>query len=170
MPESSRNKPVHGRFRHWLKNLANQVKRKSLFVAPLRRCVRLSFPFARSQAPALIVIHKSLREPQNPEGVQAHAGGWAKRHPRTANRIKFRPRRGRSLSGADLGYHQSEPSICSVFGRAPRFMGRLLRPLRGRGYFFRIIRGCRFAQPLGFWLATLRVAIDRHFLPGRTCV
>ncbi|MCX7113211.1 MAG: hypothetical protein NTX45_24485 [Proteobacteria bacterium] len=42
MPESSRNKPVHGRFRHWLKNLANQVKHKSLFVAPLRRCVRLS--------------------------------------------------------------------------------------------------------------------------------
>ncbi len=26
-------------------------------------------------------------------------------------------------------------------------MGRLLRPLRGRGSFFRIIRGCRFAQP-----------------------
>ena len=36
--------------------------------------------------------------------------------------------------------------------------GQLLRPLRGRGSFFRIIRGCRFAQPLGFWLATLRVA------------
>ena len=26
-------------------------------------------------------------------------------------------------------------------------MGRLLRPLRGRGSFFLIIRGCRFAQP-----------------------
>ncbi len=54
-----------------------------------------------SQAGSLIVIHESLREPKEPRrGSSQKPNGWAKRHPRKANRIKYRPRRGRSLSCA----------------------------------------------------------------------
>ncbi len=84
---------------------------------------------------------------RTPKGFKLLAGGCAKRHPRTANRIKHRHRRGRSLLGAALGYHQSELSVCSVFGRAHRFMGRLLRPLRGRGFFSALSGGVASRNP-----------------------
>ena len=42
---------------------------------------------------------------------------------------------------------QYEPSICSFFGRYPRFMGRFLRPLRGRMRYSISTGGVAGAQP-----------------------
>ena len=126
----------------------------------------------RSQAPDLAVIHKALRKQQNPERVQAVSRGLSEATPPDGKINKISTPEGSQFFLRGLRIPLSKPRNCGIVGRSHGFMGLLLRPLRGR-YFIRFaVRGCRFAQPLGFWLATLRVAeIEiRHFWLGRTCV
>ncbi len=88
--------------------------------------------YARSQAPILIGIHKSLRVSQNPEGVQAISRGLSVATPPDGKPNKISTPEGSQSFLRSPGYHQSEPGICGIFGKVSRFLGRLLRPLWGR--------------------------------------
>ena len=127
-----------------------KAQRKSLFVAPLRRCVRLSFPFARSQAPALVVIHKCTHANiLQPVGLPAISRGLSEATP---------PDNAEKRPTTPEGSQQSaqEPRHPSANAANARFRPMLskaaqerLRPLRGR-YFIRFaVRGCRWRSTPG---------------------
>ena len=71
----------------------------------------------------------------NPEGVQAISRGLSEATPPDGKPNKIATPEGLQSFLRGLGYHQPKPDICVISESAPRFLVRLLRPLRGRMWY-----------------------------------